>query len=401
MEFGAVARRLRIAEDAGEQALAALSVGWEASQESRPADGCFFLQPDFIQRASDAASLPEEALRALLGAAERVAADSALAAVAWHCHWAVYLSDSYALPAPSQTARDSIRHWPLLRSSLGDDAGLFYLLVCLAGLRLAAEVHTRHHVPEVVVRDTLSDVIRWADREYRAEQGCWGLYPRRLTWLRNHFRGELYHLVRLQFQFGRLWPGFTFCRHRQTGGVAAVAEDGALVDSTAQLAAPEIHLSEDEWERVLAPGDPVLHLHIPSGSPMDFDACGASFQEALRFFPEHFPVFPFKAIACSSWLLDPTLAELMPPHSNIARFQREVYLLPSRSSGQSTMERVFGTVPTTREEIAALPRDTTLRRVIVDHLLTGGQIGSGRCVLFPQDLRWGSQVYRHAPHVAD
>jgi hypothetical protein len=295
---------------------------------------------------------------------------------------------------PLLPVQDGVRLWPLLRTALGDDAGLFYLLVLLGGLPLAGQVHRRHDVPAQVARDTLRDVVRWVD-EYRAEHGRWGLYPKRLTWLRHHFRGDLYHLVRLQFQFGSLWPGFTLYRHRQSGAVAAVSQEGALVAPTGQVVRSPVDLPGEDWERALAPGDPVLHLHIPAGSPMDFDQCGQSLREALRFFPRHFPERPFFAFACSSWLLDPTLAQLLPPESNIVRFQREVYLLPSRSSnGNSTMERVFGRISTTRDEVESLPRDTTLRRAIVDHLLAGGGLGSGRCVLFPQDLDWGTQVYR-------
>src|SRR5262249_30698373 len=140
----------------------------------------------------------------------------------------------------------------------------------------------------------------------------------------------------------------------------------------------------------LAPGDPVLHIHIPAGSPMDPAACGESFAAASTFFGRHFPERPFVAFTCSSWLLDPTLQALLPAASNIARFQREVYLLPGRAAGKSTLVRVFGDVP---PDLTHAPRDTTLRRAILDHLLAGGHLSGGRCVLFPADLSWGRQVY--------
>jgi hypothetical protein len=353
----------------------------------------FFRAPEFVERACRATSLPEDAAAAVIEVARRIDADAALAALAWHCYWVVFHAGSDERDPPLLPVQDGVRLWPLLRTALGDDAGLFYLLVLLGGLPLAGQVHRRHDVPAQVARDTLRDVVRWGD-EYRAEHGRWGLYPKRLTWLRHHFRGDLYHLVRLQFQFGSLWPGFTLYRHRQSGAVAAVSQEGALVAPTGQVVRSPVDLPGEDWERALAPGDPVLHLHIPAGSPMDFDQCGQSLREALRFFPRHFPERPFFAFACSSWLLDPTLAQLLPPESNIVRFQREVYLLPSRSNGNSTMERVFGRISTTRDEVESLPRDTTLRRAIVDHLLAGGGLGSGRCVLFPQDLDWGTQVYR-------
>jgi hypothetical protein len=71
--------------------------------------------------------------------------------------------------------------------------------------------------------------------------------------------------------------------------------------------------------------------------------------------------------------------------------QREVYLLPGNTSGASTLLRVFGAVP---EDLTRAPRDTTLRRAILDHLEAGGHLSSGKCFLLREDLRWASQVYR-------
>ena len=66
----------------------------------------------------------------------------------------------------------------------------------------------------------------------------------------------------------------------------------------------EVRLPTARWRQVLAPGDPVLGLHMPPGSPLDFALCGESLQGALEFFPRHYPDQPFRAFACESWLLD-------------------------------------------------------------------------------------------------
>ncbi|HEV7214604.1 MAG TPA: hypothetical protein VGP33_05720, partial [Chloroflexota bacterium] len=90
-------------------------------------------------------------------------------------------------------------------------------------------------------------------------------------------------------------------------------------------------------------------------------------------------------------LLDAQLEQMLPSSSNLVRFLREMYLLPARSSGASTLERVFGT---SSIDPRTAPRDTTLRRAIADHLLAGGHLRGARCFLFPRDLDWGGQVYR-------
>ena len=65
--------------------------------------------------------------------------------------------------------------------------------------------------------------------------------------------------------------------------------------------------------------------------------------------------------------------------------------LAEAADGRNTLVRVFGSVP---DDLTAAPRDTTLRRAILDHLLAGGYLSAGRCFLLSEDLRWGEQVYR-------
>jgi hypothetical protein len=385
-----------------------------------PATAPPFLNAAFVAAACRDAYLPDDVTAVAVAAAQRMAAWPALCALAEHCRRLLY-------PPPDTPAFPSERiwRWPALSGPLQAHGGLFYLLVLLAGMPALRAVYHTHAVPEAVARDTLYDIQRRLD-EYRAQHGAWGLTPRHLTWLRNHLTGSIYHLVRLQFAPGAFRGGVYVFRHRATQRVIALSEDGVRyradgeIDGaggvhderggwTAQLRQTDgaiagspvlptgrarrqaLRLPAAEWEPVLVPGDPVLHIHIPAGSPMDFARCGQSLRAALAFFPRHFPDRPFTGFACSSWLLDPRFETLLPPSSNIVRFQREVYLLPSRADGRNTLARVFGAVP---DDLTTAPRDTALRRAILNHLLAGGHLSAGRCFLLPEDLRWGEQVYR-------
>lgn len=394
----------------------ALQAAWAASQATLPAGRLAFLESTFVRSTSREAGLPAEITDLAVVTADLVAASEALSALAWHGHYCVY-------QAPV-VPRAAIAAWPSL-AALGDRLNLFYLLVLLSGMPELQRLYQEHGVPSVVARDTLLDIDRWL-RVHRDRHGRWGLAPDRLNWLRNHMRGELYQLGRLQFQFGVFASGFQVFRQRSTKRVLALADDGlrfradgqldgagGVVDpdgawcshltfedgqirgfpiapqGTAQPAA--VTLPCVDWEGVLAAGTPVLHLHITAGSPMDFDACGQSLQQALAFFPHHFPGQPFSAFACSSWLLDAQLEHMLPAQSNLVRFLREMYLLPARGGSAGTLERVFGTAAIDPQ---AAPRDTTLRRAIADHLLAGRHLRGTRCFLLPQDLDWGSQIYR-------
>jgi hypothetical protein len=193
----------------------------------------------------------------------------------------------------------------------------FYVYVYLALLEDALAYHARHGVPETVSWTTLADVGRNLAIDRRMNGEGW---PVMLEWLTLHVRGAIYELGRLQF-------------HR-------------------------------------APGHE-LRLHIPRSGPLTPEACDASFRLARAFFPRHFPVEPYDAVACGSWLLDPVLAEYLPPESNIIRFQRRFELLPGgQDAGEDILRFVFGTLTTPLDR---LPTRTALQRAVVAHLRAGGR----------------------------
>lgn len=401
----------------------ALRPHWEASQQAMPQGELFFLAPGFVREACGAVGL-DEAIRAdAVAAAGTVARSPALSALAWHFHHGLFETDE------EEYDWHEMWQWPTLETTMGEQAGMFYLVVLLSGAPVMREVHARHQVPPEVVRETLSDLTRWMESERaRRPDGRWWVGPGNVAWLSNHVRGILYRLGRLQFQFARFHYQIRAYRHVASGVVAALSEGGvryrsyggsggpdegsdegawtaalAITDSevvgcpilpTGRALRQEVRLGRGEWVEVLTRGRPALNIHIPGGSPLGHEACGESFRRALEFFPRHFPERPFAVFCCGSWLLNAQIEEWLPPDSNIVRFQREFYLFPIGLDRDWLLTNVFGEMP---QDLSRAPRRTAFQRALADHLAAGRplQPTGGGCFLFPEDFRWGDQVYRN------
>lgn len=206
----------------------------------------------------------------------------------------------------------------------------FHLYVFLAAVPDVLTMHGARGVPPEVSWATLQDVWLQIDN-YHRRHGRYGFDG--AFWIWQHFRGTIYRLGRLQYNFFEV-----------------VFDPGASVG--------------------FAYGDPALGVHIPAYGPLEPAACDASFESARAFFPRHFPERRFAVATCGSWLLDPQLAVYLPESANIIRFQRRFTVVPgwSRVADEDVLRFVFGRVPASLDE---LPRSTTLERAIVDHLRAG------------------------------
>jgi hypothetical protein len=112
-------------------------------------------------------------------------------------------------------------------------------------------------------------------------------------------------------------------------------------------------------------GDGVLDVHIPeTGLPLEPAACDASFARAREVYPGH------HTAQCTSWLLDPLLAEALPPASNIVRFQcRFVLRDEGREANDDVRRFVFHTY---EQDLDKLTPRTTLERVLAERMSAGG-----------------------------
>ena len=201
----------------------------------------------------------------------------------------------------------------------------------VAAIPHALALDAARGIDPAVTCATLDNIGARVD-SHRAETGRLGFDG--AFWLSQHLRGQIYRLGRLQFNVEAVrWePG---------------PDDG------------------------FASGDPLLGVHIPPGPPLTPEACDDSFARARPFFDRHVPGGPWRIASCGSWLLDPQLADMLDPTSNIVRFQRRFTPVPERSwpGDEDVLRFVFGNP---RADPASLRPTTSLERAIVDHLGAGG-----------------------------
>ena len=406
-----------------------LAEAWDASARTFPLGPIPFLQHEFVEENARWASLDHEAVAYIQAAAKFIGSDPDFTRLVWHCHHLLFVEGP---------GKYSPSDWPLLTDLLGEYGGAFYLLVILSGLPAIRRVHADLGIPEKIARDTFRDTLVWAKQYHKigvqkddtfvhpSKPHVWGLGTRAMPWLLGHLYGRLYRVGRLQYRVGPHRQKLLTYRHRSTGVVRLLAEPGlrfrgdGLFDGTAGIEDPErawktelteesgrvtgtaIHpegralrspvtLDLNSWELVLREGDQILEIHIPEDGPMDFDGCGESLRDVIEFFPRYHPERAFKAIVCTSWFLDRTYQQLLPERSNIVRFQKECYLFPFRTERtQYGLQRIFGPYS---HDLSTAPRDTSMRRAVLDHFSRGGVLVGGGALILPESLDWGKQVY--------
>ena len=139
-----------------------------------------------------------------------------------------------------------------------------------------------------------------------------------------------------------------------------------------QLSGLLFRIGELEYEMRKEGGKNVISLHIPSDALLTREKVLHSIRQAGVFLDEKFPEYAKAQIECHSWLLSPTLKEVLPPGSNILAFQElfDIEILGEDQSGEYKVW-VFkrSDIP-----LAELPQNTTLQRRMKDYLLSGKKV---------------------------
>ena len=187
-----------------------------------------------------------------------------------------------------------------------------------------------------VFTDSMRDLTIWA-KMCRGYAGVWGI--REFDWLARTLRAELWRFGRLQFEYETYnYADFSF------GGFS-------------------VHT-----------GDRVINVHIPADGPFPAEARHASYLRARDY-------LGLNTFICDSWLLYPPQEKYLDPSSNIVSFMHEYHIVKSARAGSlRNLRYLYGDMD--EYDIAALPRDTRLRRAFIRMIEETGDIGCGVGVFF-------------------
>lgn len=216
---------------------------------------------------------------------------------------------------------------------------LLFVIMCAEGLK---ERYRKRKIDEAVFWDSMAD-LRCKLLECKKVKGVWGSFV--TGWFSGFFFMDRFALGRFQFE-ERGFEGDSY------------TSNGYTVNK----------------------GDTVYNFHIPSlPVPLSDEIRLDSYKRAYEFYKDRLCGKPI-VFVCGSWLLYPEHINILPPQSNILKFMSDFDIYASREKEEFTDDwRVFDGY--TSLPVADWPEDSSLRRAIKAHLLSGGKMGYGNGII--------------------
>lgn len=348
----------------------------------------------------------------LIAMAALVDGDETLRFLFYHCGKLLY---------GLNTLYDGISKWPKEITLLPEgETSLFYLLLGLHAIDKIVAIHKSMGISAKLTSAICADVDSRVLISKEFDDGKIGISPNCLNWLRNHAKGKLFQIGRLQFhliQFGR---PFIIYKHATRKECKIVAEPGLRFDSEGLFDGPgyqldrnawtsefresggtitanemdlrtgkaikrQVSFSLDEWIPVVNTDSIVMNTHIPRGPRMTLESWFESIATGFEFFESRTPPNIFlDAAVCFSWMFEPRLQGILPETSGLIKLQKSVNLFPHPTTRTNCgMYFIFG-----ENEIAldSVPTDTSLRRGVVEHLKNGGVLTGGSMLVLKNHL---------------
>ncbi len=393
--------------------LSALGATWEQAMKDYPAEGAGWMRPETVSELAAYCSLDEKSSGRMVEFARENISDEAFRRFAWLCHWKL-LKD----------LQGDMNGWPDENSMPG--VGLYYLLAALSLIPEIRRVHAAMGIDGQVTRDTTLEISCF-NNNHIVGHDVPGIIRGQLFWLRNYPQAKLFRLGRMEYMLKAVDGMGVALKNRSSGAVVLLAPDGVRFDSKGYVdgvggkfddngwkssykfedgkhagypVAPEgfaldkaVELHESQWEVVFRDGDMAVDMHIPSGGNMAPELCIDSMRKAFDFFQRHFPGNDLRAMICKSWIFNTQIEERL-PDSNLSKFMRELYLFPIPSAGNDGFFFIF---LKDYPDLSKAPRKTSLQKMMLDILESGGKLRSSGMFFLRDDLgRFGTQRYRNS-----
>ena len=145
--------------------------------------------------------------------------------------------------------------------------------------------------------------------------------------------------------------------------------------TTRQVSSKLFRIGQLEYELTTLEGAPVVSLHIPTDVDLRHESLRPSLAEGLAEFFRIFPEYADKPVYCHSWLLSPLLKDMLPPTSNILRFQEMFDITLDEKPSNDVLLWVFKNPKLPKED---LPENSSLQRKLKRFLLAGNQFLEGK-----------------------
>lgn len=158
-----------------------------------------------------------------------------------------------------------------------------------------------------------------------------------------------------------------------------------------QLSLQEFRIEELEFEFVDAE-ERRIYIHIPSDAHLETTCIQKSFTEFIRFLEKYYPNWREVDWYCDSWLLSPSLKQLLPENSRILMFQS---LFEIESVDYESMAALDWVFPGEKADFSQLSESTSLQRNMKKFLLSGGKTGCAVGKIEHPIIRYSSPVAQH------
>lgn len=171
------------------------------------------------------------------------------------------------------------------------------------------------------------------------------------------------------FETMKCFTRFLGERKRNTGEVCFDRGWWTYRQTSMQL----FRIGELEYEFFVYDDKPVLSIHIPSDAHFSKALVGESLREARAFMAKFYPEYEDVDYFCETWLLSPTLRELLHPESNIRDFQDRFEIFKIDEEAPDYLSWLFGASYTA--DLTTLKEETSLQRAVKAFVVNGGKIG--------------------------